>query len=77
MKYARVISLSVQIMQMRRLCDSVKAAAAVTGLDDQRQSLLNPPYLYASTYIRTHMDKRTYILQVSSLFGGANWNSSV
>jgi len=36
MKYARVISLPVQITHIRSLCDNVKEAVG-TGFEDQRE----------------------------------------
>lgn len=60
MKYARVISQPEQIMQIRRLCDNVKAAVG-TGFEDQiDRNYFSPPSLYASMYIRTCMFKHVY-----------------
>jgi hypothetical protein len=69
MKYAREISPPVHIMQIRRLCDNVKAAVG-TGFEDLRDGIyFSPPSLYSSMYARMCIFKLMY----STRFVTVSW----
>jgi len=77
MKYAKVISLPVRIMQIRRLCDNVEEAVG-TGFEDQRErefTSAHPPSTLVGIYECVCLN--TYTLQVLSPFRGVSWNSFV